>query len=113
MTHKAKNQIRIGPAGWSYKDWEGVVYPAKPSGKFDPLAYLAGFFDTIEINSSFYGPPAASTTSAWLKRVVHNPEFVFTAKLYQVFTHQRGRATAEDEKAFREGIEPLANAGKL
>lgn len=106
-------KIRIGPAGWSYKDWEGVVYPAKPGTKFDPLAYLADFFDTIEINSSFYGPPLASTTKSWLKRVLRNPKFVFTAKLFQAFTHQRGKATRADEKAFREGMEPLTDAGKL
>ena len=32
--------IRVGVAGWSYQDWEGVVYPpSKPRG-FDPLTYL-------------------------------------------------------------------------
>ncbi len=107
------NKIHIGPAGWSYKDWEGVVYPKKPGAKFDPLAYLARFFDTIEINSSFYRPPTASTTKSWVRRVVPNPDFTFTAKLHRVFTHERGKATTEDEKAFREGINPLAEAGKL
>ena len=49
--------IRIGPAGWSYKDWEGVVYPMpKPKG-FHEATYLAQYFDTIEINSTFYRPP--------------------------------------------------------
>ena len=48
-----EHQIRIGPAGWSYTDWEGTVYPPHRS-KFDQLAYLASFFDTIEINSPFY-----------------------------------------------------------
>lgn len=109
----AKRNIKIGPAGWSYKDWNGVVYPKKPGPKFDPLAYLAEFFDTIEINSSFYRTPAASTSKSWAKRVAQNPNFVFTAKLHQVFTHERGKATLEDEKAFREGMDPLAEAGKL
>lgn len=106
-------KIRIGPAGWSYKDWEGVVYPQKPGAKFDPLEYLARFFDTIEINSSFYRPPAASTTKSWAKRVAPNPNFTFTAKLHRIFTHERGEATAEDEKAFRLGMDELARAGKL
>jgi uncharacterized protein YecE (DUF72 family) len=110
---RRKSRVRIGPAGWSYKDWNGVVYPAKPGSKFDPLEYLAQFFDTIEINSSFYRPPAATTTEAWVKRVAHNPDFVFTAKLPQIFTHERGKATSEDEKAFCEGIDPLMKAGKL
>jgi uncharacterized protein YecE (DUF72 family) len=105
--------IRIGPAGWSYKDRNGIVYPKTPGAKFDPLAYLANYFDTIEINSSFYRPPAATTAKSWAKRVAQNPDFVFTAKLHRVFTHERGKATIEDEKLFREGIQPLAEAGKL
>ena len=48
--------IHIGPAGWSYKDWEGTVYPQKPGKNFDPLEYLSRYFNTIEINSSFYRP---------------------------------------------------------
>jgi uncharacterized protein YecE (DUF72 family) len=109
----AKPIIRIGPAGWSYKDWEGVVYPHKPGKSFDPLEYLSQFFDTIEINSSFYRPPTVSTTKSWARRVAGNKQFTFTAKLHRVFTHERGKATATDEKDFREGMDELANAGKL
>lgn len=108
-----KNKIRIGPAGWSYHDWKGVVYPPSANSKFDPLAYLAKFFDTIEINSSFYRPPTASTTKSWARRVAGNPDFTFTAKLHRVFTHERGKATAADRKDFHEGMEPLREAGKL
>ncbi|HKZ02888.1 MAG TPA: DUF72 domain-containing protein [Pyrinomonadaceae bacterium] len=107
------NKVLIGPAGWSYKDWNGIVYPTSPGKRFDPLEYLARFFDTIEINSSFYRPPSESTSASWVKRVAHNPRFRFTAKLHQLFTHERGRATAADEKAFREGIDPLHEAQKL
>lgn len=110
---KSKPIIRVGPAGWSYKDWEGVVYPKKPGPRFDPLEYIARFFDTVEINSSFYRPPSSSTATSWAKRVAQNRRFTFTAKLHRVFTHERGKATAADEKAFREGVEPLAKAGKL
>jgi uncharacterized protein YecE (DUF72 family) len=104
---------RVGPAGWSYKDWEGFVYPQKPGPKFDPLGYLANFFDTIEINSTFYRPPSASTASSWVRRVAHNPRFKFTAKLYRVFTHERGTGTQKDESEFRNGIEPVRDAGRL
>ena len=106
-------KVHIGPAGWSYKDWEGVVYPKKAGSKFDPLSYLAQFFDTIEINSSFYRPPTPTTTKSWARRVADNSEFTFTAKLHRVFTHERGKATVEDEKAFREAMDPLVEARKL
>lgn len=109
----AKPLIRIGPAGWSYKDWEGTVYPKKPAKTFDPLEYLSRYFDTIEINSSFYRPPTPSTTKSWATRVAGNKTFAFTAKLYRVFTHERGKATRQDEKDFRKGMDLLAKAGKL
>lgn len=107
------NKIRIGPAGWSYKDWEGVVYPPKPGAKFDPLEYLARFFETIEINSSFYRPFTVSTANSWARRVSHARDFMFTAKLHRVFTHERGKATEADEKEVREGMDALANGEKL
>jgi uncharacterized protein YecE (DUF72 family) len=105
--------IHIGPAGWAYKDWESTVYPQKPGKNFDPLEYLACYFNTIEINSSFYRPPTASTTKAWAQRVSANKEFTFTAKLYRVFTHERGKATAKDESDFHSGMEPLLKSRKL
>ena len=110
---RARPDIHIGPAGWSYADWRGRVYPEGAGSKFDTLALVAKYFDTVEINSSFYHPPAPTTARSWLRRIEHNPNFIFTAKLYQVFTHERGKATTEDEKAFREGIDPLSEAGKL
>jgi uncharacterized protein YecE (DUF72 family) len=109
----SKQVIRIGPAGWSYKDWETTVYPMKPGKRFDPLEYLARFFDTIEINSSFYRPPSSSTAKSWVDRIADHPAFNFTAKLHRVFTHERGKATAKDEKDFHVGIEPLVKANKL
>jgi len=89
------------------------VYPQKPGKAFDPLEYLARFFDTIEINSSFYRPPVPTTTQSWAKRVAENKNFVFTAKLHRVFTHERGKATKKDEKEYRQGMDVLAKAGKL
>jgi uncharacterized protein YecE (DUF72 family) len=109
---KIREKIRIGPAGWSYKDWEGIVYPQKAGAKFDPLEYLSRFFNTIEINSSFYRPFTPSTAQSWLRRVAV-ADFVFTAKLHRVFTHERGKAGASDEKAVREGFDELAKVGKL
>jgi uncharacterized protein YecE (DUF72 family) len=100
------------PDGLTKTGTESSTLPG-PGSKFDPLEYLATYFDTIEINSSFYRPPAASSSRAWTRRVTHNRNFRFTAKLYQRFTHDRGQATAEDEKTFREGIDPLVEAGKF
>jgi uncharacterized protein YecE (DUF72 family) len=104
--------IRIGTAGWQYRDWAGIVYPKpKPRG-FDDLSYLANFFNTVEINSSFYGPPRREVTKKWIERVAHSPDFRFTEKLWKGFTHER-KATTADEKLFKDGMEPLIESGRL
>ena len=48
----------------SYDDWAGIVYPAhKPRG-FKPLAYLARYFNALEVNTSFYRIPTARLTAS-------------------------------------------------
>ncbi len=110
---RSRSDVFIGPAGWSYADWRGRVYPESAGTKFDTLALVAKYFDTAEINSSFYYSPTPATARSWLQRIAHNPDFIFTAKLNKVFTHKRGQATNEDEKLFREGMDPLAAEAKL
>jgi uncharacterized protein YecE (DUF72 family) len=104
--------IRVGPAGWSYSDWEKVVYPPHGS-KFDHLAYLASFFDTIEINSPFYRIPPPTHAKSWVKRVSANADFRFTTKVFRGFTHEKASLADDDVKAFRNYLDPLAEAGRL
>ena len=106
--------IRFGPAGWTYKDWEGVVYPKpKPKG-FDPLGMMASLFDTVELNTSFYAPILPRNAHLWLERTAFNPDFRFTAKLWRRFTHERTQPwTAEDVRWARVGLGILLEAGRL
>lgn len=104
--------IRVGPAGWSYTDWEGTVYPPHGS-KFDHLAYLASFFDTIEINSPFYRIPPPTHATSWIRRVGDNPDFKFTTKVFRGFTHEKAKLEASDIRAFRRYLDPLMDADKL
>jgi len=108
----APANIRVGPAGWSYSDWSGVLYPKKRPRGFHEAAYLAQWFDTIEINTSFYSPMRPDHCRLWLAQVEANPRFLFTAKLWQRFTHETG-ATAQDEKDVRAGFDILRDADKL
>jgi uncharacterized protein YecE (DUF72 family) len=109
--------LRVGPAGWSYPDWAGYVYPSRRSKGFHEATYLAEFFDTIEINTSFYQPLRPEHAAQWIDRVAANPCFVFTAKLWQRFTHDIRSTTsgsaAADERAVRVGFDVLRAAKRL
>ncbi|MGB0037054.1 MAG: DUF72 domain-containing protein [Candidatus Acidiferrales bacterium] len=105
-------RILVGPAGWSYADWNGIVYPSHRAHGFHEANYLAEFFDTIEINTSFYQPLRPGIAAQWLDRVAANPQFLFTAKLWQKFTHEGG-TNADDVKIVREGFDVLFGAGRL
>jgi uncharacterized protein YecE (DUF72 family) len=117
------NMIRTGVAGWDYPDWSGIVYPPHPARDFDRLAWLAEYFDTVEINVTFYRQPDPDACRSWAARVAGNPRFRFTAKLFHALTHAGripGRAVepgnvdlAQDAARYREGIEPLRTAGLL
>ncbi len=109
--------IRVGPAGWSYPDWEGRVYPSRKPAGFHALRFLAPFVDCIEINSSFYALPRAEHAASWARLVDAWPRFRFVAKLHRSFTHED---EPEDPlvwdgaaKSFLEGLVPLERARKL
>jgi uncharacterized protein YecE (DUF72 family) len=103
---------RFGPAGWSYKDWYGIVYPARKKRDFHELSFLARYFDAIEINVTFYRPLTSKTALSWLDRISENKNFRFTAKLWRGFTHDRN-ATPSDEREFKDGVAPLLEAGRF
>jgi uncharacterized protein YecE (DUF72 family) len=114
--------LRIGTSGWNYPTgrgtWNGIFYPprGKRPRKFDELSFYAERFNTVEVNSTFYGQPRREVSREWAKRTP--PEFEFAVKLYQKFTHpnltrDKTPIEAADVNAFKVGIEPLAAAGRL
>jgi uncharacterized protein YecE (DUF72 family) len=121
MMMPPEQNIYIGTSGWSYPrgegTWQGYFYPA---GKINELEYYSQFFNTVEINSSFYRPPAPGYVYNWAKRVP--PGFRFAVKLWQKFTHPKmyQEATGEaavispqDVEIFNRSLEPLVRARKL
>jgi uncharacterized protein YecE (DUF72 family) len=108
----APRRILVGPAGWCYADWKGIVYPAHRPKGFHEAEFLARYFDTIEINTSFYQPARPELCRQWLEQVAANPRFLFSAKLWQRFTHESG-ASAADVAAVREGFDVLAEGNRL
>jgi uncharacterized protein YecE (DUF72 family) len=120
----ARGSIKIGVAGWSYKDWQGIVYP--PSLKANAgVGYLAQFLDLIEINTSFYGHIKPAVAKEWCRMAAGaNPKFTFTAKLNRAFTHspvavveptsaKTIRPAASDEQDAKAGYDALAAENML
>jgi len=135
------SNLRIGTSGWNYPGghgtWNGIFYPpARGRAKsFDELSFYAEHFNTVEVNSTFYGQARAEVCRAWAERTPAG--FEFSVKLYQKFTHPEmfkgalkrtlpgeaaedralldalARPNQADLDAFRSGIEPLAAAGKM
>lgn len=109
-----ETEIYIGTAGWDYPDWRGNFFPPRLPRGLHPLNYLASYFNTVEVNSSFYRPPRRDYAERWLDHVAGEPRFTFTVKLWQRFTHERQvRPLEEDVEIFKQGISPLLEAGKL
>jgi len=105
-------KLRIGPSGWDYPQWQGVVYPARKQRQSHPLEYLASHFDVIEIESTFRRPLRPEIARLWLAKVARNPAFQFTAVLGHRFTHQRSLDPAEIAQ-FKEGLGPIVRARRL
>lgn len=106
------SRIHVGTAGWSYPHWCGVVYPKTYPVGFHPLEFLAERFSVVEINSSFYQPLKPEVVKLWIRKIHANPNFQFTAKLNQRFTHSRVLDEAEAAH-FKEGLWPLLRGQKL
>ncbi len=109
----ATGQLYIGTAGWSYKDWEGRFYPEKGIKPADRLIYYSDYFNTVEVNSSFYHIPPPKYAEGWIKKVEKNQSFLFTMKLWQGFTHSGEYPSKNEIEYFISTTGALESAGKL
>ena len=117
--------IYVGTAGWSYKDWEGIVYPAQIRKSQHPVEYMAQYFDMLEINTSFYGHIKPEWGKLWCRKASGvNPGFMFTAKLNRTFTHSPIAVVEStsantihvgpnDERLAKAGLDSIAEEDRL
>lgn len=94
----AVDEFFIGTSGYSYPDWKGVVYPKsvkRDVGGFTPeLTYLSRYFNTCEINATFYRNFEPAIAKKW-SDAIESPGFEFAIKANQVFTHASGGKPSE------------------
>lgn len=103
----------FGPSGWSYPDWEGPVYPAGAGRAFERLAFIAGQFDFVEVNTTFYRIPAVRLAAGWVQKTAGFPDFRFWIKAYRGFSHAGLTPPENEVKLFLEALQPLNESGKL
>src|SRR6266705_41301 len=78
--------ILLGTSAFTANGWQSSFYPAgmKP---VDYLKFYSTKFQTVEVDSTFYGTPSAATVEKWSEKTP--PDFVFTAKVPQLITHEK------------------------
>ncbi len=106
------SNVDVGTSGWSYKEWEGVLYP---KGEKRKLTYYSRYFKTVEIDSTYYAYPAKAMVEGFAS--VTPEDFVFSAKLPKLITHDKkldvGKGVQQDLMRFLHVMRPLEDAGKL
>lgn len=130
--------VRIGTCSWTDKTMMERYYPSEVSSAEGRLRYYAARFDTVEVDSTFYGLPQRSYAENWVRRTPRG--FVFHVKAYGLMTQHtvderslhpdlrgygyaltdRGRVAQPDSEMvdaafdiFQRELEPLREAGKM
>jgi len=107
MESTAEARIRLGTQGWGWPHWVGRFYPPGTRPE-EYVAFYSKVFDTVEIDTTFYGIPKRSTVLSWAGKVPDG--FRFTAKMPQVITHTNGlEGGYEDLTGFLETISLLGD----
>lgn len=116
-TKGSQPQLYVGTCGFSYRDWIGPFYPLGTKSA-DMLAYYAGSFGTVEIDSTYYAVPKPALFEGMNRRTP--PEFRFTVKAPGSITHAPSEIefsgnddTTAEATAFRDCLEPIVASGKL
>jgi len=107
--HQGSESLRIGTSGYSFEDWRSVFYPQKLN-KAKMLDFYVQYFNTVEINVTYYRIPAPKVFEGMIRRT--GEDFRFMVKAHQSATHQRHQLREETSR-FLEAIKPVADAGRL
>ncbi|MDM7912621.1 MAG: DUF72 domain-containing protein, partial [Methanotrichaceae archaeon] len=110
--------ILVGTSGWSYDDWVGRFYPIELANKKGEwFSYYAEYFNTVEINSTFYRLPGEFQVRSWIKKAPKG--FEYSVKMPQLVTHKAlvdgdlNKAVFWATSFEKTCVKPLAEAGLL
>ncbi|MFW6172299.1 MAG: DUF72 domain-containing protein [Elusimicrobiota bacterium] len=100
-----KKRYFIGTSGFQYGHWKDNFYPSDvPKRKW--FEYYRNYFDTVELNTTFYHLPKQKTVESWSDRAGKN--FVFALKASRYITHVKRLKDPKDPlKNFFDAVEPV------
>jgi hypothetical protein len=110
MPPAGQRPVRIGCSGWNYASWKDEFYEGKPARLW--LEHYAQYFDTVEVNYTFYRLPLKTSVMRWVEEAP--PNFVFAVKASRYLTHvKRLTDLGEGIQRYYERLEPLARSTTL
>jgi uncharacterized protein YecE (DUF72 family) len=102
--------------GWELPSFNKLFYPPKqkkPASGGRKLEFYSKYFDSVEVNATFYNPQfSPEIAKNWIKDVSENKDFVFTVKLYRGFTHTF-KVLKREVRSIQKFLDVFASAGKL
>lgn len=110
MQDVGERTVRIGCSGWNYASWKDELYEGRPARLW--LEHYARYFDTVEVNNTFYRLPNRDAVANWERTAP--PGFLFTIKMSRYVTHiKRLTDLGPGLARFYERIEPLLRSPKM
>ncbi|MCJ7666307.1 MAG: DUF72 domain-containing protein, partial [Actinobacteria bacterium] len=103
------SKLLLGTSGYGYSDWIGPFYP-EGLDKKGHLSFYGTFFNTVEINFTYYKIPGPHIFEAMASKVPE--DFIFSVKMHSSMTHTRD-CSPDDYRRYIDALAPLADSGKL
>lgn len=102
----AGRYLRLGLTGWGERSWVGQLYPnGTKTQQF--LAHYSLSFNSVELNSTFYGLPSERTLLQWLEATPES--FRFFPKVWRAISHCSDLGFAS--QAVRDYIDTITGMG--
>jgi uncharacterized protein YecE (DUF72 family) len=101
----ASTNIRVGTCSWTDPTLtkSDAFYPQEKMTAEERLAFYASRFSIVEVDATYYAPPAEKTSGLWVERTPD--DFVFDIKAFRLLT-QHPTPPSSLWKEFREGLPP-------
>jgi uncharacterized protein YecE (DUF72 family) len=115
----AKGEIRVGTASWTDKTLlASGWYPNEADNPEKRLSYYASKFPMVEVDATYYAPPAEQTAALWAARTPD--DFLFNIKAFSLLTGHPTKVSAiykdlrpetDKRNVYPDDLEPAAYEG--